>query len=713
MTYETDVLASDPGAYFRFLETSGERASLVGASKLTVEAALAGDSLTPGGRSLRLPATAERLVHASTLAIQGRPATLSVPPRLPAYEAGRVFGISVEFVLKIGSLISAPDPVSGLTSPLSTILAAGMDPLVPQLHVQLVKEGATTARILTSWPDRTWSASRLLEANHTYHVVAAIDGTRFWYYINGVETADLADLSSGTGYQSYPQWDYFVVGSEPSNQSHNFVGEVSEIALYDSVLSDATVKTHFRSSRQLGFARETQNARPMLINYTRPIGTAIEKQRALPIGFAGGQPPSKVGLTLAEKTRLLADSLTDVELGLVTEHRGEEFDGDPVQTVVLATTPLGFWWLGDATSPHVDVSGNSRNLTKGSSTTVGPSIVPSEPAKASTKFNAATNDYGSLATAAWMEAMQYVSTMAVFKPEAPQAAGILIARTDYAASFGPKYVFTFTYNLDASFTLTVYGHTGSADTRAWATSPAGMSPPGETYRAYGTYDGAVIRLYINGELVASTPFVNTVRRPGTADLSIGRTAWTGGAKLDGWMSAVGLWDRALTPVEIETIDAAIVAADLETDPLAHEHQPVEFVESGGVFSNAESIFFTGLEAAQVLGWQLWSQDHKRRLYGYWNSKVGSWLNDKLLVPTHGLQNGDPIVFQTASAPDDLDENVVYYVRDADVSTFKVSATLGGSALSGTGTGIMKFGRVFEVPDGESLEISAGQLTLTF
>lgn len=56
------------------------------------------------------------------------------------------------------------------------------------------------------------------------------------------------------------------------------------------------------------------------------------------------------------------------------------------------------------------------------------------------------------------------------------------------------------------------------------------------------------------------------------------------------------------------------------------------------------------------------------------------------LTAHGLANGNKIYFTTTGAlPTGLTVNTKYFIINATVNTFQLSATLGGSAINTTGT----------------------------
>lgn len=80
---------------------------------------------------------------------------------------------------------------------------------------------------------------------------------------------------------------------------------------------------------------------------------------------------------------------------------------------------------------------------------------------------------------------------------------------------------------------------------------------GALYQAVATYDGATQRLYINGTLDASLVATNTIPTGGVY-CGFGTNAWAGshygGARtLPGVIPLAGLWNRALSPAEIQQL----------------------------------------------------------------------------------------------------------------------------------------------------------------
>lgn len=133
--------------------------------------------------------------------------------------------------------------------------------------------------------------------------------------------------------------------------------------------------------------------------------------------------------------------------------------------------------------------------------------------------------------------------------------------------------------------------------------------------------------------------------------------------------------------------------------------------SGGTKSTAASITFSDLPETDVQGWAIYdSAGTTRKWYGVISSKTGTAQNvdDTVTVTAHGYADGQKIVFQSGYVPSGLSANTTYYVRDATTSTFKVAASLGGSALDITGdSASIVVGKVIEVAAGGGVNLSAG------
>lgn len=103
--------------------------------------------------------------------------------------------------------------------------------------------------------------------------------------------------------------------------------------------------------------------------------------------------------------------------------------------------------------------------------------------------------------------------------------------------------------------------------------------------------------------------------------------------------------------------------------------------------------------------------------GTGNECTADDTTDEITDTSHGLSNGDTVLFTTSNTlPAGLSANQLYYVVNTDTNTFQVALTSGGSAvdITDTGTGTHYYHTAFNVPDMRgSVPIGKGQKTVTF
>ena len=91
--------------------------------------------------------------------------------------------------------------------------------------------------------------------------------------------------------------------------------------------------------------------------------------------------------------------------------------------------------------------------------------------------------------------------------------------------------------------------------------------------------------------------------------------------------------------------------------------------------------------------------------------------DVLTANAHGFNDGDAVVLEElrsgAALPTGLSEGILYYVRDKTTHTFKLAATVGGSAIDITGAGSGGYVRLaLIVQNGNPVKFPAGDLDVT-
>lgn len=123
-----------------------------------------------------------------------------------------------------------------------------------------------------------------------------------------------------------------------------------------------------------------------------------------------------------------------------------------------------------------------------------------------------------------------------------------------------------------------------------------------------------------------------------------------------------------------------------------------------------------MPAVDVKGWAVWdSAGTARKWYGVFAAKQGTAQNtgDTITITAHAYTDGKKIVFQDGYAPAGLTAGTTYYVRDSTANTFKVSTTLGGSAVAITADStLVVTGEVLEVIAGAAVELAVGTIILS-
>ena len=205
---------------------------------------------------------------------------------------------------------------------------------------------------------------------------------------------------------------------------------------------------------------------------------------------------------------------------------------------VLADEPTGYWRLGEPSGTTANDSAGSSNGVYGPVPDQGAdSLVPADPANAAAAFDG-DDDRVAVAHAEPIAPAEQVTVEAWVEPGQLDVNGIysgLVVKPEaYSLQLnGPRLEFTI-----------------MRDTvRYRARAAIGAVEPGETYHLVGTYDGAQVRLYIDGEQVATTALTGEVGES-DRDLSIG--AWRDGVEhAEATIDDVAVYDTALSAAQVE------------------------------------------------------------------------------------------------------------------------------------------------------------------
>lgn len=212
---------------------------------------------------------------------------------------------------------------------------------------------------------------------------------------------------------------------------------------------------------------------------------------------------------------------------------------------VLADTPLAYYRLGETSgTTMIDSSGNGRNGTYAGSPTLGASGLLVGDSNTAITFDG-SNDVGTTPAATWMDSASFsvetlfvpslVSTGARTIVARSAASSLWILRTD-AAKIGAYVVTTAFKTVASSTTLTA----------------------GTKYHAVMTYDGATLRLYVNGNLEGSIAAAGlSTNKP---LLTVGANGGaTPGELFTGTIDEVSYYGTALSATRVKAhYDASII-----------------------------------------------------------------------------------------------------------------------------------------------------------
>jgi hypothetical protein len=221
----------------------------------------------------------------------------------------------------------------------------------------------------------------------------------------------------------------------------------------------------------------------------------------------------------------------------------------PYAQAVLADTPGAYWRLGETSgTTAVDSIGSSTGTYVNAPTLNSASLVAANGTDKATRFDG-TNDNVRVNNSTAINPTQRVSVEAWIKPEALPAAGsfgsIVTKRESYSLQFnGPRLELTIMQN----------------GARRRLQAPVGAVAANQTYHVVGTYDGAAMRLYLNGAQVATSALTGNIG-PATNGLNI--ASWDGSSEyMRGTVDDVAVYGSALSAARV----AAHFSAGSTTTP---------------------------------------------------------------------------------------------------------------------------------------------------
>jgi Concanavalin A-like lectin/glucanases superfamily len=217
---------------------------------------------------------------------------------------------------------------------------------------------------------------------------------------------------------------------------------------------------------------------------------------------------------------------------------------DPYHAVVLADSPAAFWPLNDKACGPADASGHGNTgLYAGAPVLGAPRLVAGR--DTSVHFDG-SDDEINLPNSTDLSPTRAISFELWLRPDvvptAPGSVWQLISKWNTALLYlrggaKPKFVFALFDTATSSYASTVVGKT--------------TVEPDTVYHVVGTYDGATMRIYVNGALEASRVRHGRLNRSSLGGV-IGFAGWgrLPSPRFRGRLGEIAVYGSALTPAQV-------------------------------------------------------------------------------------------------------------------------------------------------------------------
>jgi RHS repeat-associated protein len=390
-------------------------------------------------------------------------------------------------------------------------------------------------------------SNRILALGAWYDVVATYDGSVAKLYINGA-------LDNVLGMTATPlqTGDPLLIGQRANGYYNNAVLE--ELAIYPIALTPAQVVAHWSASGVPPGAptglTATAGTNQATLSWTAPSAgsSAISGYTITPQVGTTLRTPTTVAGTVTTVTGLsggtpytfsvvASNSQGSGAAAVSTEVRPTGTSYGYASTI-LSDAPVAYWRLGEASGTSAtDATGNGISGTyAGGYTLAQPDGISGDPDPA-----VALNGASGLVDVKPFPALKPGSAVTVEAWINPTGVpgGAIFASPQQGISGG--YVLNF---VNAGHVrVNIAPAVGS-----WTVADSVTVPPaGKWTYVVGTWDGASVRIYVNGVLEATQPAATMVYGATSTDPQIGRY---NGASFGGSIDEVAVYSRALTAAQI-------------------------------------------------------------------------------------------------------------------------------------------------------------------
>jgi trimeric autotransporter adhesin len=375
-------------------------------------------------------------------------------------------------------------------------------------------------------PRYTSPSAQSVPLNTWTHLAATFDGTKAYAFINGVEVGSVTASSTYTSYVT----PNLLVGGKSGGHGY-LAARIDEVAIWNTSLTSTEVKTLYNqqaarysgkfTSRIMDAFRSDQNWSKLSWRTSLPFGKSLP---SLSNNESAQDYPSLVGAsgTIGDNNLMsgivglwhLDESAGTSGAGSIIDQSGNGLHGNP--------NNVNFGELGKLSqSASFNTSSSVINMAISSDIDLSRNKTVSIWLKAS----ASQNPYPTL----------------IYKRFSNL----------YYPTFGLQIAEDASYGVNRNKFIFLFG-SGSSNYVVFSNSLY-TSFINEWVHLVGSYDGANMRIYLNGKLESTLPVGDIVSNSDASVLSLGNDPLLAGTSFKGSLDEVAIWNRALHPTEIHQL----------------------------------------------------------------------------------------------------------------------------------------------------------------